>query len=76
MSSKITLALGTALAAIALCCFVESSLGQDALTVPVAESDSDDADDEPTTRMKNPAGAAHTEWQRCKHEIAAVAQRK
>ena len=39
MYSKFTLALGTALAAIVLCCFVESSLGQDALTAPVAEGD-------------------------------------
>src|SRR5258707_10737316 len=46
MYAKITLALGTALAAIALCCFVDSSLGQDALTAPVAESDSDDVDSE------------------------------
>src|SRR4026207_2213772 len=46
MYSKFTLALGTALAAIVLCCFVESSLGQDALTAPVAEGDSDDIDGE------------------------------
>src|SRR6267142_1786450 len=46
MYAKISLALGTALAAIALCCFVDSSLGQDALTAPVAESDSDDVDSE------------------------------
>ena len=45
MYAKINLALGTALAAIALCCFVESSLGQDALTIPVAENDDLDADD-------------------------------
>ena len=44
MHSKVALALGTALAAIALCCFVESSLGQDALTIPVAENDDVDAD--------------------------------
>jgi Fe(3+) dicitrate transport protein len=48
MHSKISLALGTALAAIALCCFVESSLGQDALTAPAAESDSDDAEGDET----------------------------
>jgi hypothetical protein len=46
MYAKITLDLGTALAAIALCCFVDSSRGQDALTAPVAESDSDDVDSE------------------------------
>ena len=45
MYAKINLALGTALAAIALCCFVESSLAQDALTIPVAENDDGDADD-------------------------------
>ena len=45
MYAKINLALGTALAAIALCCFVESSLGQDALTIPVAENDDIDAED-------------------------------
>ena len=45
MYAKINLALGTALAAIALCCFVESGLGQDALTIPVAENDDVDADD-------------------------------
>jgi Fe(3+) dicitrate transport protein len=48
MHSKVALALGTALAAIALCCFVESSLGQEALTAPVAESDSDDAEGDET----------------------------
>jgi len=48
MYSKVTLALGTALAALALCCFVESSLGQDALTTPVAESDGDDAEGDET----------------------------
>jgi Fe(3+) dicitrate transport protein len=45
MYAKINFALGTALAAIALCCFVESSLAQDALTSPVAENDDVDADD-------------------------------
>jgi Fe(3+) dicitrate transport protein len=44
MCSKVTLALGTALAGIALCCFVQSCLAQDALTVPVAASDNDDVD--------------------------------
>ncbi len=48
MHSKVTLALGTALAAIAFCCFVESSLAQDALTIPVAASDNDDVDGEDT----------------------------
>lgn len=45
MHSKVTLALGMALAAIAFCCFVESSLAQDALTAPVAASDNDNGDD-------------------------------
>ena len=44
MSSKIALAFGTALAWIALFCFVETGLGQEAVTVPVAASDNDDAD--------------------------------
>jgi Fe(3+) dicitrate transport protein len=44
MHSKVTLALGTALAGIALFCFVESSLGQDALTAPFTASDNDDGD--------------------------------
>ena len=44
MCSKVTLALGTALAGIALFCFVESSLGQDALTAPFTASDNDDGD--------------------------------
>src|SRR6476620_3141376 len=45
MPSKITLALGTALAGIALCCFIESSFGQDAVVASIAESDTDDTDD-------------------------------
>jgi hypothetical protein len=45
MPSKITLALGTALAGIALCCFVESGFAQDAVFAPIAEGDADDADD-------------------------------
>jgi Fe(3+) dicitrate transport protein len=45
MPSTITLAVGTALAGIALCCFIESGFGQDAVVAPIMESDSDDADD-------------------------------
>ncbi|HEX4707696.1 MAG TPA: TonB-dependent receptor plug domain-containing protein [Candidatus Udaeobacter sp.] len=45
MPSKITLALGTALAGIALCCFIESGFAQDAVVASIAESDTDDADD-------------------------------
>ncbi len=37
MPSKITLALGTALAGIALCCFIESGFAQDALVASIAE---------------------------------------
>jgi hypothetical protein len=48
MHSQVTLALGTALAGIALYCLVESSLAQDALTVPVALSDNDDEDGDDT----------------------------
>jgi Fe(3+) dicitrate transport protein len=44
MFSKITLALGAALAGIPFCCFVESSLAQDALTASVAASDNDNVD--------------------------------
>jgi Fe(3+) dicitrate transport protein len=50
MCSKVTLALGTALAGIALCCFVQSSLAQDALTAPVAASDNDDVDGDETDK--------------------------
>ena len=47
MFSKINLALGTALVGIALCCFVDPSLAQEALALPVAagDNDDDDADD-------------------------------
>ena len=48
MCSKVALALGSVLAGIALCCFVESSLAQDALTASIAASDSDDVDGEET----------------------------
>jgi Fe(3+) dicitrate transport protein len=42
MSPKTTLALGTALVGMALCCFIETSLAQDAVAVPVTTSDDDD----------------------------------
>ena len=47
MPSKITLTLGTALAGIALCCFVESSIAQDALVASLnsTENDENDAED-------------------------------
>ena len=44
MASKITLALGTALAGIALCCFIESGFAQDAVVASIAESENDDVD--------------------------------
>ena len=46
MPSKITLALGTALAGIALCCFVESSFAQDALVASLDATENDDCDAE------------------------------
>jgi Fe(3+) dicitrate transport protein len=46
MPSKITLALGTALAGIALCCFIESSLAQDALDASIAATENDERDAE------------------------------
>jgi len=46
MGSKITFALGTALAAIAFCCFVESSFGQDALVASLDATENDDRDRE------------------------------
>jgi Fe(3+) dicitrate transport protein len=48
MFSKINLALGTALVGIALCCFIESSVAQEALAMPAASSDNDGVDDEDT----------------------------
>jgi hypothetical protein len=56
MHSKITLGLGTALVGIALYCFVESSLAQDALTVPVAASDSDDVEGDETGTKDEKSG--------------------
>ena len=44
MCSKITFALGTALAAIALCSFFESGRAQDAVAAPVIANDNDDVD--------------------------------
>lgn len=58
MSSRFTIALGTALAGIAFCCFVDSSLAQDALTAPLAASDNDEVDGEgAATRTINLASA-------------------
>ena len=47
---KTTLALGAALAWIALCFFVQSSLGQEAVTPPVVETDNDDVDGDESLR--------------------------
>jgi hypothetical protein len=44
MYSKVTLALGTTVAGIALCCFMDPALAQDALTAPIAANDNDDVD--------------------------------
>jgi Fe(3+) dicitrate transport protein len=63
MFSKINLALGTALVGIALGCFVESSLAQDALALPLAESDNDDADqkdDKSDRRRSDKSGSSVT----------------
>ena len=57
MPSKITLALGTALAAIALFCFMESSFAQDAVVASIAESDADDADDSDGRNDKSRRGS-------------------
>jgi hypothetical protein len=77
MHSKVTLALGMALAGIAFCCFVESSLAQDALTTPIAASDNDDVDGEDTdSKDEKSAGAAAQGWQPTKHEGCALDQRK
>ena len=59
MCSKVTLALGTALAGIALCCFVESSLAQDALTASIAESDNDDVESDDTKDDKSRRRRSH-----------------
>ena len=56
MYPKINLFVGTALAAIALCCFVESSLGQDALTATIATSDNDEAEDDDSDSKDKKSG--------------------
>jgi Fe(3+) dicitrate transport protein len=63
MPSKITLTLGTALAGIALCCFVESSLAQDALIASLNATENDDSDaedkddrDDKSRRRSRPSG--------------------
>ena len=61
MPLRITLALGTALAGIALCCFIESGFAQDAVVASIAESAADDADDsddrdDKSRRRSRPSG--------------------
>ena len=63
MPSKITLALGMALAGIALCCFVESSFAQDALVASLDATENDDRDaedkddkDDKSRRRSQPSG--------------------
>ena len=46
MASKTNLGLGTALAAVALFCFMESSFAQDALVASLAATENDDSDSE------------------------------
>ena len=64
MPSKITLALGTALAGVALFCFIESSFAQDAVMASLAATenedcdaeDKDDKDDKSGRRQKRTTG--------------------
>jgi len=60
MPSKITLALGTALAGIALCCFIESSLAQDALDASFAATENDDRDAEDKDDKDEKSGGRRT----------------
>src|SRR5512132_4385860 len=53
MPSKINLTLGTALAGIALCFFVESSFAQDALVAPLNATENDDSDAEEKDHRDN-----------------------
>jgi hypothetical protein len=60
MPSKITLALGTALAGIALCCFIESSLAQDALNASLAATENDERDAEDKDDKDEKSGRRRT----------------
>ena len=60
MSSKITLGLGTAFAAIALCCFVESSFAQDALVASLDATENDDRDGEDKDDKDEKSGRSRT----------------
>jgi Fe(3+) dicitrate transport protein len=60
MPSKITLTLGTALAGIALCCFVESSFSQDALVASLDAAENDDRDAEDKDDKDEKSGRCRT----------------
>ena len=60
MASKINLALGTAFAAIALFCFIESSFAQDALVASLAATENDDSDAEDKNDKDEKSGTHRT----------------
>jgi Fe(3+) dicitrate transport protein len=60
MPSKITLTLGTALAGIALCCFVESTFAQDALIASLNATENDDSDGEDKDDKDDKSGRRQT----------------
>src|SRR5262245_9178177 len=60
MPSKITLGLGTALAAIALCCFIESSFAQDAIDASLGATENDDSDAEDKDDRDEKSGRRRT----------------
>ena len=60
MPSKVTLTLGTALAGIALCFFVESSFAQDALVASLNATENDDSDAEDKDDRDNKSGRRRT----------------
>src|SRR5512132_508709 len=60
MPSKLNLTLGTALAGIALCCFVESSFAQDALIASLNATESDDSDAEDKDDRDDKSGKRRT----------------
>ena len=60
MPSKIALTLGTALAGIALCCFVESSFAQDALVASLNATENDDSDAEDKDDRDDKSGRRQT----------------
>ncbi len=60
MPSKVTLTLGTALAGIALCCFVESSFAQNALVASLNVTENDDSDAEDKDDRDDKSGRRRT----------------